>query len=158
MCTIRDGYVVVYGDGSAKFNINPQWTFCSCAILYNESSPINLAFPLPGPEQTIYMAELSRLYVAISRAWAPSIFYIDDQTVANQAKAVIDNPGIDVSKWNNASIWSDIQTAIHAARFKFHDHAHADNPFIIQWIPGHAGPEQVLQGLLEYEDIIGNDN
>eukprot|EP00973_Karenia_brevis_P068199 9487954-Karenia_brevis.AAC.1 len=88
------------------------------------------------------MAELSWLYVAISRAWAPSIFYIDNQTVANQAKAVIDNPGIDVSKWNNASIWSDIQTAIHAARFKFHDHVHADNPFIIQWIPGHAGPEQ----------------
>eukprot|EP00973_Karenia_brevis_P067212 9346737-Karenia_brevis.AAC.1 len=158
MYTIRDGYVVVYGDGSARFNMNPQWTYCSCSIFYAEFSPINLAFPLPGREQTIYMAELSWLYVAISRAWAPSIFYIDNQTVATQAKEIIDNPDIDVRKWNNASIWSDIQTAVHVARFKFHGHEHADYPFIIQWLPGHAGEEQVLQGLLEHDDILGNDS
>eukprot|EP00973_Karenia_brevis_P035572 4904998-Karenia_brevis.AAC.1 len=63
---------------------------------YGDHSPINLTLPLPGTEQTIYMAELSWLYLAISRAWAPTIFYTDNQTVANQAKAVIDNPGIDI--------------------------------------------------------------
>eukprot|EP00973_Karenia_brevis_P062476 8687546-Karenia_brevis.AAC.1 len=91
------------------------------------------------------MADLCWLYVAISRAWAPSIFYIDNQAVATQAKAIVDNPELDVRKWSNASIWSDIQTAVHVARYKFHGHRHADYPFIIQWIPGHAGEEQVQQ-------------
>eukprot|EP00973_Karenia_brevis_P071691 9962142-Karenia_brevis.AAC.1 len=54
-------------------------------------------------------------------------------------------------------MWSDIQTAIHVAKFKFQGHPRADVPFIVQWIPVHAGIEQVQQGLLEEEDIIGND-
>eukprot|EP00973_Karenia_brevis_P030546 4212694-Karenia_brevis.AAC.1 len=55
----QDGKVIVHGDGSLKYGTHPIWRAAACAIYYNDESPLNLAFRLPGQNQSIYAAELA---------------------------------------------------------------------------------------------------
>ena len=92
-----------------------KWTHVGSSIFLAESSPLNCAFVPFGVDQTVYHAELAWLSVAFAEAWAPTMFYRENETVARQAAHLIDNPEVDISRWDNHQLWSDILTAISSA-------------------------------------------
>ena len=149
---VVEGCVSVYGDGSAIFNLQPDWCRGSWSIVYGEDSPLNCSAPLQGHIQTIYRAELQKLEIGFRRAWRPTCFSVDNKRMADRANVLLDNPSIAVDQWESADLWKAIKIQILHKQL-----LHCGTFFIVSWIKAHASDREIAQGLVQGEDVLWNE-
>eukprot|EP00973_Karenia_brevis_P084040 11660266-Karenia_brevis.AAC.1 len=106
---VDQGFLMVYGDGSAMYVHHPDWTRASWAIVYETNSTLNISGPLPGIIQSIYRAELYWTTIAVERARPPTCIDLDNEAVHESLNKLCNDPKLSVEVWESADLWRRIQ-------------------------------------------------
>eukprot|EP00439_Symbiodinium_sp_Y106_P014909 s6979_g2.t1 len=135
----------VWVDGSAVDHLDHRITRTGSGIFFACDSPCNLSFPILGPVQTAYRAELAALAAVLCSADRPLRVHSDCQDVVDHFnhfthEGFLDCPGTD--------IWLLILPIIRSRPPVF---------FQVVKVKGHASTTDVDKGFVSVSDKIGND-
>jgi hypothetical protein len=134
----------IYTDASA---IRPKETFlrrAACSLWVGHASPLNAAWALPGPVQTVYRAELYAVVVAAERVAGGCVVVTDCLGVAQGAQRVLkgETPSA-VSR--HADLWARLNTVVRGNPGRLRD---------VRWVPSHQPPDS---DRITARDREGND-
>ena len=135
----------VWVDGSAVDHLDHRITRTGSGIFFACDSPCNLSFPILGPVQTAFRAELAALAAVLCSADRPLRVHSDCQDVVDHFnhfahEGFLDCPGTD--------IWLLLLPIIRSRPPGF---------FQVVKVKGHASTTDVDKGLVSVPDKIGND-
>ena len=135
----------VWVDGSAVDHLDHRITRTGSGIFFACDSPCNLSFPILGPVQTAFRAELAALAAVLCSADRPLRVHSDCQDVVDHFnhfahEGFLDCPGTD--------IWLLLLPIIRSRPPGF---------FQVFKVKGHASTTDVDKGLVSVPDKIGND-
>ena len=133
----------VWVDGSAVDHLDHRITRTGSGIFFACDSPCNLSFPILGPVQTAYRAELAALAAVLCSADRPLRVHSDCQDVVDHFnhfthEGFLDCPGTD--------IWLLILPIIRSRPPDF---------FQVVKVKGHASTTDVDKGFVSVSDKIG---
>ena len=148
-------YYRVYTDGSCLHGTNKNLARAGWGVYYHKDSEHNCHFPLNGPVQSSYRAEIKALLHVLRTSAIPTIVFCDCKSVVNIFNAYIQGSYNEHSHLIEQDLWLDI----------FHLVDRQEPPFIkVQWMPAHLDEKEkvkqrdaaIAAGIVTQEDIDGN--
>ncbi|CAE7397341.1 unnamed protein product, partial [Symbiodinium necroappetens] len=135
----------VWVDGSAVDCHDPRVTRTGAGIYFACDSPYNLSFPVLGPVQTAYRAQLAALAAVLVSAVRPVRVHTDCQDVVDHFNHFVRDGFLDCA---GTDIWLLLFPLLRARPPGF---------FQVVKVKGHASDSDVAKGLVLSSDKIGND-
>ena len=101
-----EGRLVVWTDGACVHNQDNRFRRAGCGVFFSKGNARNLAFPLPGREQTNNRAELTAALAAVRAHSGPVEVRRDSQHVVSQAAQLL--RGEKVHPKANVDLWKEM--------------------------------------------------
>lgn len=147
-------YTEVYTDGSCLDSTNHFLARAGLGFFYAKNSVHNCAFPLEGPVQTSYRAELKALMHAVHNAATPVIVMCDCKSVVNTYNNYVSGRLDPHAKLAERDLWDQI----------FHLVDPGSDCVVVRWMPSHLDePDRckdknkfIRKGVVTESDIYEN--
>ena len=141
-----DGRLVVWTDGACVYNQDNRFRRAGCGVFFSKGNARNLAFTLPGREQTNNRAELTAALAAVRSHAGPVEVRSDSQYVVSQAAQLL--RGEKVHPKANVDLWKEMEQEIGARQ---------SSDLVFTWVKAHTTLRDVEKGRTTAQNKCGND-
>ena len=107
-CIGNQEYHKVFTDGSCKFGTKREMARAGFGFHFAPEHPLNCAFPLDGPVQSSYRAEVKAILHVVRICAAPTVIMCDCQGVVGEFNRLIAGDAVPSKKRKEQDLWDQI--------------------------------------------------